>query len=456
MTMDLRRYFTRPSRPPGSRPLPARERLARVGPRLAIMIIALAALLPLLGLVAEREQRLAGAREAQSEARRLAQLIAYDIGSGLSGEQPLDRAQLQGYLDDLRRQVQGDVEVVDLRRNVLADTLPEGRATLLGADAGGQVAATIRDGLPRLIDRDGASSAMKIVVVPIRTEGEGIVGAVLMDYSVLAGDLVDAGAKARRATLTAALAAMAVALALGYLLSRGLVHDLRRLTQVAHRYAEGDYEARAQVSSRGEIRELAEAFNAMAARIAERKAVLTDLATTDPLTGLHNRRLFRTSLARGITRAERRGTPFSLIILDLDHFKSINDRYGHLAGDAVLRQVGELLQRELRADDVAARLGGEEFGVVLPDAGRDAAVVIAERLRAVIARSETVYQEHRLTVTASFGVVCYPEHGQSAGELAERADHALYAAKRAGRDRVHVPPAGHPSPGPPPGEVSTR
>ncbi|GAA1633635.1 diguanylate cyclase [Catellatospora bangladeshensis] len=442
MRTDIRRYFTRlPWSPGTSRPSTVRDRFARVGPRLTLLIVVLAALLPLLGLLAEREQRAAGVRGARAEAQQLAEVIAHDVGEDAAGGQETDPARLRQHLEELRAHVGGDIEIVDLRRNVLAATMPEAQSRQLGADAGGQIAATIRDGLPRVISHDAGQEVLSLVVVPIRTDA-GIVGAVLLDYTDLTHDLLDSGATARRNTIIAALGGMAVALALGWALSRGLVHDLRRLTAVAHRYAEGEYDVRAEVSSRGEVRELAAAFNTMAERIAERRAVLTDLATTDALTGLHNRRAFRTSLARDLARAERGGDALALLIMDLDHFKAINDEYGHLGGDAVLRHVGAVLQRELRADDVAARLGGEEFGVLLPGAGHEAAMAIAERLRQAIARMATVYQERSVAVTASFGVVAYPEHGRTAGELVERADGALYDAKRAGRNRVCAPEPG--------------
>ncbi len=417
-----------------------RDRLARVGPRLTLLIVVLSALLPVLGLLAEREQRGAGQRGARAEAQQLAEVIAHDVGEDLAGAQQVDRARLQQHLEELRAQVGGDVEIVDLRRNVLAATMPEARALRLVTDGGGQIAATLRDGQPRVVSDGGGADILRLVVVPIRTDA-GIAGAVLLDYTGITQDLLDSGAQSRRNTIIAALGGMGVAMALGWALSRGLVRDLRQLTAVAHRYAEGDYDVRAEVSSRGEMRELAAAFNAMAGRIAERRAVLTDLATTDALTGLHNRRAFRTSLARDLAHAERGGSPLALMIMDLDHCKSINDEYGHLGGDAVLRHVGALLQRELRADDMAARLGGEEFGVLLPGAGRDAGLGLAERLRQVIARMPTKYQERSVSVTASFGVVAYPEHGLTAGELVERADDALYDAKRTGRNRVCTPAA---------------
>ncbi|MFD0596859.1 GGDEF domain-containing protein [Catellatospora coxensis] len=232
---------------------------------------------------------------------------------------------------------------------------------------------------------------------------------------------------------------MAAALALGFLLSHGLVRDLRRLTRAADLLAAGDGSARAVVGSRGELGELAGAFNTMADRIAVQKATLIELAGRDPLTGLHNRRSFAERLTGALAYADRTGTPVSLLMLDLDHFKSVNDRYGHPAGDQVLRTVAALLVRELRAVDVAARLGGEEFGVLLPGIDHRDATAVAGRLRAAIARCPVVHAATTVLVTASIGVVCYPRHARTADELFERADDALYRAKRAGRDRVSGP-----------------
>ncbi|WP_144120202.1 GGDEF domain-containing protein [Catellatospora sichuanensis] len=439
--MDLRGGFARGTRRV-LRPLKRLREpgwLVRVGPRLAVAFLLVSALLPVIGLIAEREQRLAAARDARVEAQHLARVIADDVADGADTGRPLDPAKIRPYLDNLRRQIGGDVEIVDLRRDSVADTMPAGAARL-GADPDGKIAATLRDGLVRTITRDDAGVPLKLVVVPIRTPADGVVGALVLDYTALYDQVMSAGASSRRLTLAAGLAGMAVALGLGWALSRGLVRDVRRLTQAAGMFAEGHYGTRAQVKSRGELRELAQALNAMAERIAERKAVLVDLATTDPLTGLPNRRALRAGLARDLDHARRRGTPLSLILLDLDHFKAINDEHGHLTGDAVLRRVGEILQAQVRSTDLAARHGGEEFAVLLPDTGRDSAMRTAERVRAALSAAAITFQGHSVKVTASLGVVAYPEHGRTIEDLVRRADAALYHAKRAGRDQVHSPP----------------
>lgn len=442
MAMEMRRYLTQGTQTllrPGKL-LRGSGRLARVGPRLAVAFLLVSALLPVIGLIAEREQRLAAARDAQAEAQQLARVIAADIADDIDAGRRLDPVKIRAHLDQLRSQLGGDVEIVDLRRDSVAGTTPAGEARL-GVDADGQISATLRDGLVRTVTREGAGLPLKLVVVPIRTPAEGIVGALLLDYTDLYDDVLSAGAHGRRLTLAAGLAGMAAALGLGWALSRGLVRDIRGLTQTAAMFAEGDYDTRAQVKSRGELRELAAALNVMAERIAERRAVLVDLATTDPLTGLPNRRALRTGLDRDLEHARRRGTPLALILLDLDHFKAINDEHGHLTGDAVLRRVAEILKAQVRSTDLAARHGGEEFAVLLPDTGHDAAMRTAERIRAALSAAPIEFRGHSVKVTASLGVVAYPEHGLTAAELARRADAALYTAKRAGRDRVHSPPA---------------
>ena len=168
---------------------------------------------------------------------------------------------------------------------------------------------------------------------------------------------------------------------------------------------------------------------------------LVRLSTTDALTGLLNRRAFFEALERERRRAERYGQPLSLAILDLDHFKSVNDEHGHAAGDRVLSATGRLVQQMLRSSDVGGRIGGEEFAFILPATDGDGAIAFAEKIRVAIgACGVDVGEPSRLCVTASVGVACAPGHHLAATEsaitLLAGADAALYAAKRAGRNRV--------------------
>jgi diguanylate cyclase (GGDEF)-like protein len=155
------------------------------------------------------------------------------------------------------------------------------------------------------------------------------------------------------------------------------------------------------------------------------------LATRDSLTGLANRRLFDESLHREVARAQRLGAPLSLLVLDVDHFKQVNDTYGHQTGDAVLREVADALVSNTKNYDVTARYGGDEFVVLLPGCTRDDAVRVAERVRAGIAHAVD-----EAPVTISAGLASLPDNASDAERLMAAADAALYEAKRTGRDRV--------------------
>jgi len=160
------------------------------------------------------------------------------------------------------------------------------------------------------------------------------------------------------------------------------------------------------------------------------------LATTDALTGLSNRRAFIDWGSREVARCTRYGDPFSLTLLDVDHFKQVNDRYGHAAGDAVLAAVSCLMGKIVRSCDVVARWGGEEFVVALPSTSLEGATLVAERIRAALEAHPIKDPTGQiLTVTASFGVAAL-EAGETLDQVVDRADRAMYAAKSAGRNRV--------------------
>ena len=163
---------------------------------------------------------------------------------------------------------------------------------------------------------------------------------------------------------------------------------------------------------------------------------MRSLAETDGLTRLANHRVFRESLDREIKRCERYGSGFSLLMLDIDHFKNFNDQHGHLAGDQVLRQVSRAIRQTVRDGvDLPARYGGEEFAVILPETALEGAAAAAERLRAAIAGTDTVFDGKSLNVTVSAGAAEYRK-GRTASELIDAADKALYLAKHSGRNQV--------------------
>jgi diguanylate cyclase (GGDEF)-like protein len=159
------------------------------------------------------------------------------------------------------------------------------------------------------------------------------------------------------------------------------------------------------------------------------------LSVTDALTGLGNYRSFQQILSREIERAARFERTLSLLMLDLDLFKAVNDTHGHQVGNAVLVEVAERLRAEVREVDVVARYGGEEFAVVLPESDRVGAGHTAERINIAMRRRPITVGDLELSVTVSIGVAVFPEHGQTAASLVRAADEALYAAKAAGRDQ---------------------
>lgn len=179
----------------------------------------------------------------------------------------------------------------------------------------------------------------------------------------------------------------------------------------------------------------------------QQKRQLEHLASTDALTGLATRRHLLELAVREQARAQRSGRPLALIFFDLDHFKLVNDRFGHETGDRVLRQIGDVLRRELREADLAARWGGEEFCVMLPEAEPHAAVEVAERLRNAVERMSVAAPDGSLLpVTASFGVAMSRCDERDFQRVVDAADHAMYQAKQMGRNRVHLTSRGPDTP----------
>ncbi|ACU75062.1 diguanylate cyclase [Catenulispora acidiphila DSM 44928] len=167
------------------------------------------------------------------------------------------------------------------------------------------------------------------------------------------------------------------------------------------------------------------------------KQALAEQASTDPLTGLSNRRAFDEALEREAARQRRTRAPLSLLAVDVDHFKKINDTWGHAAGDDTLAALGDLLPRLVRADDTVSRVGGEEFGVLLPDCPAPQARARADALRAEVWAASRGWSH---PVTVSVGVATVPDSADALQDLVVAADMALYAAKESGRDRVRVAP----------------
>ncbi|MCZ6806730.1 MAG: GGDEF domain-containing protein [Deltaproteobacteria bacterium] len=162
------------------------------------------------------------------------------------------------------------------------------------------------------------------------------------------------------------------------------------------------------------------------------------LMTTDGLTQLHNKRYFDEMLDKEVARAKRYKRTFSLLMFDIDHFKHINDTFGHLAGDAILRQLGAVTLGRLRQNDVIARIGGEEFALITPEVGLDGASELAGKINRLIRDTRFEFEGTRVEVTVSVGVAEWQSHYDAAEDLFKAADEKLLEAKRLGRNRVCV------------------
>lgn len=160
------------------------------------------------------------------------------------------------------------------------------------------------------------------------------------------------------------------------------------------------------------------------------------LMTTDGLTQLHNKRYFDEMLDREVARAKRYKRTFSLLVFDIDHFKRVNDQLGHLAGDAILRQLGAVLLGRLRVNDVLARIGGEEFALTTPEVGLDGAKELAGKIKRLIGDTRFEFEGTRVEITVSVGVAEWQAHYEDPSDLLKAADDKMYEAKRSGRNQV--------------------
>ena len=217
------------------------------------------------------------------------------------------------------------------------------------------------------------------------------------------------------------------------LLGKSVVRPVRKLAGGLERVREGKHATRVTAEGAEELRVLADGFNEMAATVGTQHQRLAYLAATDHLTGLANHRRFHDALGHAVAAAEQGSGALGIVVLDLDHFKSLNDAHGHAYGDDVLRLVGARLREAVRESDLVGRVGGEEFALLLPGAAAEEAVEIAERAR-------TAVEEIHLTGVAlgcSAGVAVYPDDTLHGREMLSLADAALYMAKNAGRGQTH-------------------
>ncbi len=381
------------------------------------------------------------ARSIASEAAR--SVIAGDTGS--LQERAAELVGMDGVAYVLFAEADGRVLAASERVPGLSSLALSSDRTRLRSSEG---VRTISDGAPQSIE----------VVVPITADASDM-GAASAGLGVLcfATDITDTRGRLHQVARQMALSTLlgvALLMPICLLVTRRAIAPIQELVRAAHALADGSMDARATVHARDEVGTLAESFNTMAARITEsqmellklnaeleervqqRTQDLEDLAARDPLTGLYNRRYFGEVITREFAAAERYGEDLTCLMFDLDHFKLINDRFGHRTGDGILITLGSAIAGELRGSDVAARFGGDEFILLLPKTPAAAASKLADRI--VAAFMDQVSDAHPgVNPTLSIGVASLrTTRAPSSEALIHEADVALYAAKEAGRNQL--------------------
>ena len=264
-------------------------------------------------------------------------------------------------------------------------------------------------------------------------------------------DIYEAWATFRNLFLALMVGLTLLVAIIAWRLGRSIVTPLERLINAADRIAAGDLAVQLPVARRDELGHLTQVFNQMtdnlrrsrdefeaaSQTLQKQNKLLETLSITDSLTGLYNRKKLDDILADQFARFKRNQRAFAILMLDIDHFKRLNDTYGHLAGDQVLSSVARTLFSSIRNIDFTARYGGEEFVIVLPETTLSAAREMAERIRIQVSGASYQFNDQSIAVTLSIGIANSRDSDQSADTILARADRMLYEAKRAGRDRVH-------------------
>ncbi len=262
-------------------------------------------------------------------------------------------------------------------------------------------------------------------------------------YNTIRTDLYNTlqGRKDTQLVITAlAFFSLLVAVTSGVLLYRSMFDPLRRMRMSTERIMAGDLEHRVETGDTGELGRLAESFNAMTGMLLSNQTRIRMHTIHDSLTGLINRREFKTRFGTELERALRYSQPFALLMVDVDDFSEINEKYGHVAGDEALRVVAVTLSREVRPMDIVARFDDDEFAVIMPDIGTDDALSSAERLREHISKQEFVIANGTKPVkfTVSIGLVLFPDDGDEIELLMSRVNVALAEAKVTGGNVVRA------------------
>jgi diguanylate cyclase (GGDEF)-like protein len=329
----------------------------------------------------------------------------------------------------------GGVHIVDRHRRVVVTSAPTEASAL--ASLMPEKATT------KLLDSGDATT------VYADQRGQAVIGTMrpvsVIGWTVVA-EIARAEAYARvsrqRNVALVMLAGLVIAVGFAaYVLALTVARPLERLTAGATQVGDGDFNVHVPALDYGEVGYLTRAFNKMVTHLREGReelaainVALETLSVTDGLTGLFNHKHLMQTLNTEVARAQRHKHPLSVLMIDVDHFKQYNDRYGHQLGDKLLADIAALFKRTTRTIDYVARYGGDEFLLLLHEVASADALMLADRVRSAVAAASFGPGDHKVTV--SIGVASYPEHGESAEAVIASADAGLYKAKRSGRNET--------------------
>jgi diguanylate cyclase (GGDEF)-like protein len=340
------------------------------------------------------------------------------------GSPVLSRAELRELLDQ-----HPELESVSIYRAGGGSTLvsagqqaggrTEGDMALEAMSSGERTSAELRD--------DGRHA--EALVTPLREEGR-VVGALAVTYDLRPAHQL-LGERNERVALVLGILLLSFTVFTAVVLRRGIFRPLDRLRLATQAVGAGDLATRLGWRRQDELGQLSREFDAMAVELEENNQRLEELAHRDPLTGLANHRRFQEVLSKELSHARRDGRPVAVVILDIDEFKRINDSRGHPFGDELLFGAAASLRSAMRGIGVVARVGGDEFGLVIPDADGSRALALAEAARTAVEAAAPM----RGSLHCSAGIACFPDDARNAGALLQLADGALSWAKDTGRGR---------------------
>ena len=339
----------------------------------------------------------------------------------------------------------GGVHIVDRHSRIVVTSAPTGRPALATRVPPAATTKLFDSGDATTTYADAGGQAVIGTMRPVSVIGWTVVAEIAR---------TEAYARVSRQRNVALLTLGGLVVAVGfaaYVLALTVARPLERLTAGATQVGDGDFEVHVPVLDYGEVGYLTRAFNKMVTQLRDGRdelaainVALETLSVTDGLTGLFNHKHLMQTLGTEVARAQRHKHSLSILMIDVDHFKQYNDRFGHQMGDKLLADIAALFKRTTRSIDYAARYGGDEFLLLLHEVASPEAMQLAARVRQAVAAATFGPGEDKVTV--SIGVASYPEHGETAEAVIASADAGLYRAKRAGRNEIVLASGGETRP----------